>query len=83
MVILSVSDPHFVSVTPSMGILFPLLRRSEVSILWSSLFMSFMYFANCILSIPSLWANIHLSVSAKGNQQIGKRSLPILNPIEG
>jgi hypothetical protein len=63
MVIPSVSAPHFVSVTPSMGILFPLLRRIEVSTLWSS-FLSFMCFANCILDIPSFRANIHLSVSA-------------------
>ena len=64
MVIPSVSAPHFVSVTPSMGILFPLLRRIEVSTLWSSFFLSFMCFANCILGILSFWANIHLSVSA-------------------
>jgi hypothetical protein len=31
MVLPSVSAPNFVSVTPSMGILFPLLRRNEVS----------------------------------------------------
>jgi hypothetical protein len=31
MVIPSVSAPNFVSVTPSMGILFPLLRRIKVS----------------------------------------------------
>ena len=49
MVVPSVSASCFVSVTPSMGILFPLLRRTEVSTLWSSLFLSFMYFANCIL----------------------------------
>jgi hypothetical protein len=36
-----VSSPHFVSLTPSMCILFPLLRRTEVSTLWSSLFLSF------------------------------------------
>ena len=62
MVIPSGSAPHFV--TPSMGILFPILRRTEVSILWSSFFLSFMWFVNCILGIPSFWANIHLSVSA-------------------
>jgi hypothetical protein len=61
MVILSVSAPNFV--TPSMGILLSLLRRIEVSILWSS-FLSFMCFANYILGILSFWANIHLSVSA-------------------
>jgi hypothetical protein len=33
MVLSSVSDTNFVSVTPSMGILFPILRRNEVSIL--------------------------------------------------
>ena len=59
-----VSAPNFVSVTPSMGILFPLLRRIEVSTLWSSFFLSFTCFANCILGILSFWANIHLSVSA-------------------
>ena len=37
-----VSAPHFVSVTPPMGILFPLLRRIEVSTLCSSFFLSFM-----------------------------------------
>jgi hypothetical protein len=59
----SVSALNFVSVTPSMGLLFPLLRRIEVSTLWSSFFMSFMCFANCILGTPNFWANIHLSVS--------------------
>jgi hypothetical protein len=34
--------------TPSMGILFPLLRRIEVFTLWSSFFLSFMCFANSI-----------------------------------
>jgi hypothetical protein len=63
MVMPSVSSPNFVSVTPSMGILFPLLRGIEVSTLWSSFFLSFMCFANCILGILSFWANIHLSVS--------------------
>jgi hypothetical protein len=53
----SVSAPHFVS--PPMGILFPLLRRTEVSILWSSFFLSFMWSVNCILGILSIWANIH------------------------
>ena len=44
--------PTFVSVTPSMGILFPVLRRNEVSTRWSS-FLSFMCFAHCILGILS------------------------------
>jgi hypothetical protein len=54
---------NFVSVTPSMGIFFPIQRRNEVFTLWSS-FLNFMCFANCILGIRSFWANIHLSVSA-------------------
>ena len=44
-------------------VLFPLLRRTEISTLWS-FFLSFMWFVNCILGIPSFWVNIHLSVSA-------------------
>jgi hypothetical protein len=59
----SISASHFVSVTPSMSILLPLLRKTEVFTLWSSLFLSFMCFVNCILGIPSFLANIHLSVS--------------------
>jgi hypothetical protein len=54
---------NFVSVTPSMGILFPILRREKLYTLWSSLFLSFM-FVNCILDSISFWATIHLSVSA-------------------
>jgi hypothetical protein len=58
-----IAAPNFVSVTPSMGVLFPILRRGEVSTLWSSFFLTFMCFANCILGSLSFWANIHLSVS--------------------
>ena len=61
MVIPSVSALNFVSVTLSMGILFPILRRSEVSTLWSSFFLILMCFGNCIWGILSYWANIHLS----------------------
>jgi hypothetical protein len=59
-----ISAPKFVSVTSSMGILFPILRRNEVSTRWSSFFLIFLCFANCILGILSFWANIYLSVSA-------------------
>jgi hypothetical protein len=45
-----------------MGILFPILRRSEVSTLGSSFFLSFTCFATCILGILSFWVNIHFSV---------------------
>jgi hypothetical protein len=41
-----VSAPNFVSVTPSMAVLFPILR-GHVSTLCSSFFLSFMCFANC------------------------------------
>jgi hypothetical protein len=43
----------FVSVSPPMGILFPLLRRTKVFTLWSSFFLSFMWSVNCILGILS------------------------------
>jgi hypothetical protein len=56
--------PNFVSVTPFMGILFPILWRNEVSTHWSSLFLIFLCFANCILGVLCFWANIHLSVCA-------------------
>ena len=64
MVIPLVSAPHFVFVIPSMDSLFPLLRRIKVSTLWSSFFLSFMCFPNCILGILSFWPKIPLSVSA-------------------
>ena len=60
-----ISAPNFVSVTPSKGVLFPLLRRGIVFTLQSSFFLSFMCLGNCILYLGYLrfWANIHLSVS--------------------
>jgi hypothetical protein len=64
MVFPSVSAPHFVSVSPPMGILFPLLRWTEVAILWTSFFLSFMSSVNCSLGIPSFRANTYLAVSA-------------------
>jgi hypothetical protein len=54
MVIPSVSALNFVSLTPSMDILFYLLRRIEIFTFWSSIFLSFMCFANCSLCILSL-----------------------------
>ena len=86
MVISSVSTPHFVSVTPSMGVLLPLLRRFEESTLWSS-FLRFMWFVNCILDIANFWANIHLSVSAYhvcsfviGLPHSGLLNIPVCHP---
>jgi hypothetical protein len=63
MVILSGFAQNFVSVTPSMGILFPILRRNEVSTFWSSFYLSYMCFVNSILGILSFWVNIHFSMS--------------------
>jgi hypothetical protein len=47
-----------------MGILFPILRKKEVFTHWSSLFLIFLCFANCILGVLCFWANIHLPVTA-------------------
>jgi hypothetical protein len=55
--------PNFVSATPSMSILFPILGRNEVSTRWPS-FLIFLCFGNRIVGILGFWANIHLSVSA-------------------
>ena len=64
MVLPSISAQNFVIVTPSMGTLFPILRRNKISTLWYSFFLSFMCFANCVLRILSFWTNIRLSVNA-------------------
>jgi hypothetical protein len=53
---------NFVSATPSMDILFPILGSNEVSTSWSSLLI-FLCFGSCILGILGFLANIHLSVS--------------------
>ena len=44
-----VSAPKVVSVTPSMGVLFPILRRGTVSAFWSSIPLSFICLEDCIL----------------------------------
>ena len=49
----SVSPPHVVSVFPPISILFPILRRTEASTLWSSFYLSFTWSVNCILGILS------------------------------
>jgi hypothetical protein len=48
-----ISAPNFVSVTPSMGVLFPLLRRGIVSTLQSLFFLSFMQHKdfNCVTTV--------------------------------
>ncbi len=76
MVIPSVSALNFVSVTPSMGILFPLLRRIEVSTLWSSFFLSFMCFENYILSILNLFSDNYKIFPYKTDFALSEYSLP-------
>jgi hypothetical protein len=49
MVFPTVSAPNFVSVTRSMGILFPILKGNKVSTLWSSFFLSFWVFLFCFV----------------------------------
>jgi hypothetical protein len=46
-----------------MSILFPLLKSTEVSTLWSSFFLSFIWSMNCILGILNFWTHFHLLVS--------------------
>jgi hypothetical protein len=41
-----------------------IIAPNFVSVHWSFLFLIFLCFANCILSVLCFWANIHLSVSA-------------------
>jgi hypothetical protein len=54
---------HILSLHLLPWVFFPLLRRTELSTLRSSFFFSFMWSVNCIVGIPSFWANTHLSVS--------------------
>jgi hypothetical protein len=73
MVLPSISAPNFVSVTPSMGILFLLLRRNEVSTLWSSFFLSFISFANCILGILTRDTETYREESGEEPRRYGHR----------
>ena len=57
----SVSAPHFVSVSSPMGILLSLQRRNEVSKFLVFLLLELHVVYELYMSI---WANIHLSVSA-------------------
>jgi hypothetical protein len=54
LVIPSVSAPYFVSVTPSIGILFPLLRRIEVSTILVFLLLEFHLFCKLYLGYSEL-----------------------------
>jgi hypothetical protein len=54
MAVPSLSAPHFISIYTPMGILFPILRMTKESMLWSSFYLSFIWSLNCILSIPNL-----------------------------
>jgi hypothetical protein len=60
-----VTLPNFVSLTPSMGVLFPILRRGKMSTLWSLFFLSLMCLANCILYLPA-----KLSITIDGETKV-------------
>jgi hypothetical protein len=66
--------PKFVSVTPSKGVLFPLIRRGIVSTLQSSFFLSFMCLGNCILYLgyPRFWAVIMFIWRRKESENLEK-----------
>jgi hypothetical protein len=71
----SIDGPSFhlsskLCLPPSMGVLHPILRRGKVTTRWSLFFLSFMYFATCVLGILNFWANIHLSMSTYHVNQI-------------
>jgi hypothetical protein len=59
----SPSAPHFIPIFTCMNILFPFLRRTKESTLWTYFFLNFMWSVNYILGISTFWANIHLSVN--------------------
>jgi hypothetical protein len=65
-----VSAPNCVSVTPSMGILFVILRRNEVSTRWSSFLLIFLCFACvcvCVCVCVCLnWQSTCLSCRGRG-----------------
>jgi hypothetical protein len=58
MVLPFVSAPNFVSVTPSMGALFPILGRGEVSTLWSSFLKIWNASQICVSSLRRGHANL-------------------------
>jgi hypothetical protein len=62
-----VSAPNFVSVTPFMSVLFPILRRGKVTTLWSSFFLTFMCFATCNLFVsPAELMSLAVYVAEEG-----------------
>jgi hypothetical protein len=67
-----ISAPNLVSVTPSKGVLFPLLRRGIVSTLQSSFFLSFMCLGNCILYLGSLFLKWVIGVNVLKDHRKGK-----------
>jgi hypothetical protein len=53
-----VTAPNFVSVTPSMGVLFPILRKGKVSTLWSSFNACFLKVILCVC-VCVCYAHMH------------------------
>jgi hypothetical protein len=64
--------PNFVSVTPSMGVLFPILRMGKVSTLWFSFFFSFTCFANCILYLGYCKLDTNISEEKREQNTYGR-----------
>lgn len=60
---LSISLPGLSLPLPPVIVLFPVLCRIQASTLWSSCFLSSIWFVGCIVGILTFGANIHLSVS--------------------
>jgi hypothetical protein len=74
-----------------MGIWFPILKRGEISTLWSSFFLSFMHFATCILDILSLSEHLNVQwdcslcvlMMDQGSCMLHEYSCTNLHPISG
>ena len=84
-----VSAPNIVSVIPSMGVLFPILRSGKVSTLWSRV-SSVLLMVSYILGILNFWANIQFAkcTKLKKNEDQSVDTLPFLRignktPMEG
>jgi hypothetical protein len=61
-----VSAPNCVSVTPSMGVLFPILRKCKVSTLWSSFLNIFKdYTEKESTTYPKLWDTMKTVLTGK------------------
>jgi hypothetical protein len=73
-----VSAPNFVSVTPSMGVLFTILRRGKVPTLWSSFFLSLEPFLrDCFIEEVLLFSQIYSSENPQSINMLGRNYLEL------